>query len=190
MPELRLHDKDPLDRMIDAALASYADPGSESGLETRVLARIEGERRRRTLRGWFLWAGGLALAASLLLLFFSKVQVRRAPATIGDAPHPLTATESPAPKISVNPLPTPRPRRASAPIQQHKRETLPQPPKLPVFPSPAPLSAEEEALVHLATRTTSDERKAILAAQQDTVRPLHIASISISPIDPPAEGKE
>ncbi len=101
-----------------------------------------------------------------------------------------SGVKAPATRAQTDLEPRLQTRTNAAVIRVHPRPHQLMPPKLPVFPSPAPLSAEETALLHLATQTTVDERKAILAAQQKSAEPLHIASLSISPIEPPSEGKE
>jgi hypothetical protein len=64
-----MRENDELDLLLDAALATYADPGPHSGLEERVVAALRGERGRRVAsapRRW-VWAVGIPIAASLLL---------------------------------------------------------------------------------------------------------------------------
>lgn len=183
MPE-----RDDLDRLIDSALTTYADAGSGIDLEARILAKIEREHRWKRMRRPLLWTGTLALAASVLLLVVNT----RGPHTSRTAhmQQPLTAKasaafEKPAPHST---KPT-RPYRVDAMVRPQR--TKPSgPPKLPVFPTPEPLNAEETALVHLAIKTNSAERKEIQDTQAKSAEPLHIASISIPPIEPPTEGKE
>jgi hypothetical protein len=183
-----MRDHEELDRLIDAALTSYASP--ETGVEARVLARIAEARRSRQVRGWLIAGSGLALAASILLLFGFNTRLAHTPVTTNQTERLAAA----APAIAVKPVPhlasPTEPRRRAAAEHLRTGTRLPGIPKLAVFPTPAPLSAEERALVRLATETTSEERKNLLEARQQAAEPLHIASISIPPIEPPAEGKE
>lgn len=180
---------DNLDRLLDSALTTYARAGSGIDLETRILTGIERVRTRRRARNPLLWGGVLALAASILLLLVVNTRSPHISRTT-QTQHPLTARtpaglEEPAPHAT-----TPsKPHRVDA--IACRRRARPSPlPKLAVFPSPQPLNAEETALVHLANKTTDEERKGIRDAQRKTAEPLHIAAISIPPIEPPAEGKE
>lgn len=181
-------DREELDRLIDAALSSYAAP--ETGVETRVLARIAATRRRRQVRNWLIAGSGLALAASILLLFGFNIRLAHTPRTTNRTEH-FTATATPAIVVPAPHLASPtKPHRIAAAEHLRTGTRLPATPKLAVFPTPIPLSAEERALVRLATETTSEERKNLLEARQQAAEPLHIASISIPPIEPPPEGKE
>jgi len=67
-------DKDDLDLLLDSALATYADPGADSGLEERMLAAVaaaqaDGDIRKvsRWTSWWPAWAIALPMVASLLL---------------------------------------------------------------------------------------------------------------------------
>src|SRR5947209_1850246 len=94
MPE-----KDQLDLLLDSALATYADPGPDSGLEQRVLAELEsgrqsGQQRRATAgtRRWLPWAIAVPIAAGLLILWLSNARIMRTPAT--QPPSTLQANRS------------------------------------------------------------------------------------------------
>jgi hypothetical protein len=58
-------------------------------------------------------------------------------------------------------------------------------PKLDVFPTPQPLTPEEQALVAFAVRAPESERKSFIEAQRQAEAPLRIAAIEIPPIDSP-----
>ncbi len=84
MPE-----KDDLDRLLDSALATYADPGPESGLEERVLKTLQAERTAGERRRWFEaprsrwlpWAVTVPIAVCLVVLWISIGRTVRAPST-------------------------------------------------------------------------------------------------------------
>ena len=64
-----MKDRDDLDILLDAALATYADPGLLPGLTSRIVASAHGiDSRRRPVR-WLPWAV-LALAALVLIVAF------------------------------------------------------------------------------------------------------------------------
>jgi hypothetical protein len=183
-------ERDNLDRLLDAALSTYADPSPN--LAPRVLVQVSARYAARTRRRQWLWAAGFAstaIAAILLLLIapWRTLQPRVAPS------HEAAVTSLPLKPV----LPVEAPRTARHASQRAPR--MPQPripaaaapsPKEDFFPSPRPLSAEEQALIHLVTVSSAAQRDRLLAQQQQITAPLRIASISIPPIEPPTEGKE
>ncbi len=181
---------DDLDRLIDAALASYADPGPDSGVERRVLARIRTtslQHRRR-----LIWAAGLPAfaAAGLMLLFVTNMSRHTG---LGSQREKVSQIESvrTAPPGGLN-APSRRAAVGSSMYARRRaRSAAPMaiPPKRDTFPSPAPLSHEERALVALLAHTPATQRQD-LAIWLQPAEPIHIATISISSINPPAEGKE
>lgn len=62
-------------------------------------------------------------------------------------------------------------------------------PKRDVFPSPQPLTAEEQVLVAAARSGSKAEREALLAAQTPSDKPLDVAALSIPPLSGSDEGK-
>ncbi len=114
MPE-----KDELDRLVDSALATYADPGPDSGLERRVLSALAGERGLGNERsGWALrlpWMIAIPLAASLLL-WVAISRVVHSPVTQSDGAQGEQANHAPRTQ-------TPRGDMASSEqklVQQHR----------------------------------------------------------------------
>jgi hypothetical protein len=183
------------DRGIDSALANYAEP--DAGLEGRVLARIaevRAEEEMPSLRRWLPWAIALPVAActllivALLLRFAGQSPVP--PVLYSHKPPAQMAPESAmvqAPQIPERRT-EPRPhlvasRAASRNAQQTASKPAPLP-KLDVFPTPQPLTPEEQALVHYVTNTPPSERKTLLAVQNQSDAPLSIAAIEIPPLQP------
>jgi hypothetical protein len=58
-------------------------------------------------------------------------------------------------------------------------------PKLDVFPTPQPLTPEEQVLAVFAAKAPLTERQALLDAQKQADAPLSIAALQIQPLDPP-----
>jgi hypothetical protein len=58
-------------------------------------------------------------------------------------------------------------------------------PKLDVFPTPQPLTAEERALALVATQSPAPLRRALVEAEKQDDAPIRIADIRISPLDLP-----
>lgn len=184
-------DRDDLDHLIYEALASYADPGPNSGLERRVLTRINTARASRRHRR-LIWAAVLpaAVMASVLLLFVAST-LRRA------QPHVHSQTgariEKPVSSAPIGKLSAPQRANARSSTRKAAPHTILRAsamPKLDIFPTPVPLSSEEKALVDFAAAASAAQRQDLTATWQPADEPIHIAEISIPSINPPAEGKE
>jgi len=195
-----MRDKDDLDLLLDAALSTYADPGVDSGLEARILARVTNsqnsvESETAPRRRWMPWVFALP-AAACLLLFFTVPKTPHAPS--GQAPQMQRSELHPSVIAHSDPSATfltAQPRRARTPARaaQYKPAQLIASavarPKLGVFPTPRPLTPQEQALVVFATRTPEQQRETVVEAQKQDNEPLSIAAIHIPPIEPPEEGK-
>ena len=193
-----MREKDQLDLLIDSALASYAEP--LAGLEDRVLsvlaaARHEAPPKPRLaafpLRRSMLWAVGLAVAACVLRVLIvhniGRPREMQARNTLSLQPQ-RTAT----PIVSAATGPTHIARaRNPMPGERHFRPVVPRAelPKLDIFPSTRPLTAEEQALVDFAGRAPEEERKAVAEAQQQIETPVGVAAIHIPPLDSPDKGQ-
>lgn len=187
-------DPDELDRLLDSALATYADPGPHSGLEQRILGRISAETASSARCRWLAWAIALPAAAGLLIfVLISHPWINHAPAL----PKQANVLHRPTPSIEAANRPSSKPaqtRRSKAPLRRQRprhsalvARSAPLP-KLAIFPTPRPLSPQEQALVNFAAHATVPERESLIAAQQQPDAPLHISAIQIEPLQPPAAG--
>jgi hypothetical protein len=177
-----------LDRLIDAALATYADPGPASGLEARLMARIDAEREHQHRGFRWLWAcGALAAAACTVLLIapWRSASPHAAPRITARSERPEADAPSGTSVSQPGKPATAQLHKAGLHTTAHNA-----PPKLGVFPIPTPLTGEEQALVHFATRNSEAQVKSLMAVEQPVDAPIDIAAISIPPIKPPSEGKE
>ena len=145
-------DSDNLDRALDAALTKYAAVEPRVGMEERVLANLRAQRARHPVRGWWPWRVAFALAAAVVmvswfLLFRSahqqQVNVHRISSRVTQQDSVQGETEA-----SVTPSPVkkrpPPPRRLAAAATTE--------PRLEQFPSPQPLSEQEEILRNYVAR--------------------------------------
>lgn len=183
-------DERELDNLLDAALSSYAEP--DAHLENRVLAHLAATRASEpvpTRRRWLLWAIALPLAACVILLTVLSLRPNHQPAveqarreTVAPA---QMAHENAPPLPATIPVHSPKPRSVIVSAARPAASKITLSPKLDVFPSPHPLSPEEQALVRFVATTPASERNAVLAAQQQSNDPLHIAEIVIQPIPSP-----
>jgi hypothetical protein len=177
------------DHLLNAALSSYAEP--EAGLEDRVLSRLEEthtpQAAHKTPR-WLPWAIALPLAACLILAATLTLRSAHHP-TDQQAQHaPQPPTQTTQQSAPPHPPATAHPPTLHTVAAHTTRPTASKPaplPKLDVFPTPRPLSPEEQALIHFVATAPESERNAMLAAQRQNNEPLHIAEIVIQPIASP-----
>ena len=159
---------DELDRVLDAAIAKYAAVEPRTGLEERVLANLRSAAPLAN-GAWWRWSLAAALAA-VLLIVVTLAWRSRAPSHPAIAHHP-TSTEhrNAGPEKDVahhdaNVIPR-RPRLA------HRNQALGSPPvvaavpKLDQFPSPHPLSEQEQIL---ASYVAQFHDEAVLVARART----------------------
>ena len=187
-------DNDPLDLLIDSALKNYADPGLDSGLEQRVLdavrARMSPKKKTARRLRWLPSALALPVATCLLLYFVSTPKKTHLPPRSADQarqahePAVESANNHPAlrtglPPKGKRPIPKAQPRTVNLALNPAP------PPKLDVFPTPRPLTQEEQALVIIANQTPKPVLEALILAQEQDEAPVAIAAIHIPPLDPP-----
>lgn len=167
---------DELDRMIDGALASYSGAEPLAGLEERVLNRVrvaEAERPRLRLWRWVLV--GSVLAALVVVAIVLRTQRNPAPKT-----NDIARVETLAPLVQTPAREAPRvapTRRGVGKVFQPKRL-----PKLEQFPAPAPLTAEERALLAFVERSPKDAQQAFADLQKRTNERIEIEAIQIPPL--------
>lgn len=198
-----MREKDQLDDLLDAALSTYADPGPHSGLEQRILARVSAENLAASTptlrRRWLPWGIALAAASCLLLFLVFSAQKRiHPPSATTQSAHSsnaFTATTAHHEPIPIHPPVTfihganrlsPNAHRPSAAVAS-KSAPLP---KRDVFPTPEPLTPQEQALLAFAARASKPEIQALVQAQEQADAPLVIAAIHIQPLEPPEPGQK
>jgi hypothetical protein len=195
-PELGIEQKpdQQLDLLLRSALATYAEPASDSDLVNRILVRVSAESGPAPARRWLPWAIALPVAAGLLALafLFGSGQMHmpardqnqahissRLPNATAQA-HPSATLNSSEVRRAKSLVARPRPVLAAA---------KPAPmPKLDVFPTPQPPTPEERALADVATQTPKPELQALVEAQSQAGAPLSIDPIQIQPLNPPDHG--
>jgi hypothetical protein len=142
---------DRFEQMIDEALASCSLPEPPLGLESRVLARATAPH---IPKGWFVL---IAAAASLLIVLLNPVRRPLPPLPTVHLPQPAVPPIAQALERRVHRSPAPLPRLAA-------------------FPSRAPLTDNERALLRLV-RDYPEQIAAIdhTAPQSIAIEPIHIA---------------
>lgn len=207
-----------LDRLLDSALATYADPGPDTGLEGRVLASLTAAQERHKRRGFFLrtrtwlpWTIALPVAASLLV-WIGMHRTPQAPlqsseqpqeasknAPVGTGPSEVSdekyLTLAPGRQAGAKRSARLNPCRVKGnndgPCSPGKREvakTAPLP-KLDVFPTPRPLTTEERILVTVARDGSKAEREALVTPPAQSDAPLDISALNVPPLAASGEGQ-
>jgi hypothetical protein len=190
------------DRLLRSSLETYADHGPDSDLAERVLARIaaegERERMRRTERRHLVirWAIALPVAACLVV-----VMVLAGLRALHNAPDGANQARVVPPKsnnagrvgpIVNSPSIAARHNDASRSLRHSARAVatarVQRLPKLDVFPTPQPLTPEEQAFAAYVARVPEAERKSLIDTEKQVDAPLSIAALEIQPIAPPDTG--
>lgn len=186
MHEQTRDDHRDLDRLIDAALGTYAE--ADSHLEQRVLSRLEVKRTRSLGLSKLVWAAALVVAACVLLfVILLRVKLEHQPELV--AHNPSVVQQTPKAPVSIAPQAAQpgkllvRRTRTEGVARRVRVKSLP---KRDIFPSPQPLSPAEQVLVDFAARAPKAERQAFVAAPKQAADPITIAAIDIPPIQIPA----
>ncbi len=138
---------DELDRVLDAALAKYAAVEPRTGLEERVLANLRSAAPLAN-GAWWRWSLATALAA-VLLIVITLAWRSRAPSHPEIANHPTSTEHSGAgseKNVAHHANATPRPRLTHRTHALGSATVVAAVPKLDQFPSPHPLSEQEQIL--------------------------------------------
>jgi len=169
--------RDPIDARIDAALRSYAEPpASISDARIVTATMLERARQSRARRSFWIWAMPAAACLLALVLSVAVWMFHMRP-----APQLARAVPQPPPAISVPRNVAPARASASARIVRRQIPHSPTLPQLDVFPTPAPLSTQEQALVAFARNAPATVKQAVIDDQLHWDQPPSIAPLNISP---------
>lgn len=189
-----MKDKDRLiDELLDSALAHHRAAQPRPGLEGRVLERVRATAGEEVAGGkaWKLW---VAAAATVVVVMFVAIGVANrshspavetsevlntVPAT--SSRQILTANSGAIPKAG-NPTTVVEPKQiAHRDSKPSRRARVPHWPSQ--FPTPAPLTAEEKALVQYVRDTPPQVLEASLFKQKSEDRPIEIRPLKIAPLE-------
>ena len=210
----QMRTKDDLDLLLDSALATYADPGRDSGLEDRMLAALAAARAEVPAqiapqrRRWLPWAIAIPVAACLIFIWvLASTRIVHAPSQAQQASRREEAPSPAAPVAEVGSQQPVRTRPSEAkgrhPLQTDTARLKPGPatepagdvnakaalPKLDVFPTPQPLTPQEQAMLAFAQQAPAAQVEALSAAQAKDEESFALAASHIPAFEPPAEGK-
>lgn len=176
----------PVDRDLDAilnqALASYAAEEPDPALRARIVMAAEqaAPPARR-----IAWAATIALAAAALLIALLLHPATPLPKQPPAAP-PIASASRPA--TAASPSPTLAARRHPKSTRHGDARVVHVIGHSNAFPTPAPLTAEEQLLLQFATEHPEQARQALAAPARGLVetaplaiRPIRIAALSEPP---------
>jgi len=176
-------DSESQDPRLDAALRSYAEPPffpDARFAAARILKQgreLEACRRR-------LWIWAMAVPATACVILIAAVAISsllRAPLSLQIAWIPSAPGIVKAPQPAIQPSNTVTPqRRTDRMIRVSAAQPRPLP-KLDVFPTPEPLSPEEQALVDFAKHGPPGVQRAVVEDQKHWDDPIIVADLQNQP---------
>ena len=150
-------ENDTLDRQLDAALAKYATVEPRAGLEGRILANLGAQRETSGAKGWWRWASVGAVALLMLVLGVALLRRTERAAIVTTGDHVVKQSQeiqtgrSPVgPALPAKPAASVRTGKARPP--HHARPVVASSPRMPEFPSPAPLTEQEKILAQYVAK--------------------------------------
>lgn len=157
-----------VERQLHSALAQFANAEPRPGLEMRVLAGLQAERSRvrRQRRSWQL-AGAFCFAAVVLAMIWARSNTQKTGPTARLAPS--TSQQTGAVQRTEPVLRAPvqgTSRRAQDRVKTAAKPS--EPPKLDQFPSPAPLTKQEQLLAQYVRQFP--DRAVLVARAQSELR--------------------
>jgi hypothetical protein len=165
-----------LDKILNDALSSYSREEPRPGLDDRVFDRIRTEGEHRSFE-WLRWVVAIPAFACVL---FSALMFLRTRDSLAKSwkPAPIISSAAPLRRIGAGAVQTTVIRRRPKHVGLPKREQ---------FPTPAPLTAEERALLAFAVRSPKQAEKFLADAHTHTTEPLQIKEIQIEPLQDSGE---
>jgi hypothetical protein len=155
---------DELDKLLDSALSCYSVAEPSPGFEKRLLNRIQRARSRFFAR-WMFAIPAFACVFVLVFVFWPKRSA---------VPPMEVARHIPVPAVhSVPNERRPEVSRTAAPVKLARKEQ---------FPSPAPLTEDERALLNFAIRAPSEAIKFSKREAESSIEPIKIEEIQIQPL--------
>jgi hypothetical protein len=170
--QLKQVTNDALERDFDAALAKYANVEPRFGLEERLLANLRAERERAAVRVWWRWpAAAAATVVVLILALFLSWRTGHPQSGKTSAHNPSEgAKERPIAKVAQKPhFASEGASARSANRPRHPAAVATSEPRLEQFPSPRPLSEQEEILARYVA-TYPEHATLVAAARTEALR--------------------
>lgn len=182
---------DRFDALIDRALRSYAEPAEVPEARValaRVMERARASESRR--RGWWALGSTAAAVGSAAMVVMGTVlmmsNARRAeiawtPQAPGVVSEGMPSGTSIA-KSHVVAQPRSARLKKAFEVRETRTAVTKQLPKLDSFPTPRPLTAEEQALVAFAKHGPHEVQRAVLEDQKHWDDPIIVADLQEQPV--------
>jgi hypothetical protein len=165
-----------VDRWLDEGLKQYAQVMSREGLENRILANLRTQPHTSVYYWrWMPVLAGMIVIASLAIVWPKQAQ-----------PVIKTAEVLPQPVHVITPVPRiAQKNRSNSPphvaVKSAQASTNVVAPKLDQFPSPRPLSQQEELLLAYVRQVPKEELKLTMRTDIQ-VEPLSVKNLDIPPL--------
>lgn len=199
---MRGDEQDTIDERIDAELRRYAEAPQFS--EPRVaLARVRALAEQQLEPRWNIWmwvvpSSLMAVLIAVVVVWALRIprtpQIAWVPKAPGVANVEAPAHSEPTPKTIAGPSTRDSNRCCGEPhgaaIRTLAQDEAPALPKQEVFPTPQPLSQEEQALVAFAVQAPPDVTRQVIEAQKHLGDPIQIAALTIRPLDEEEQNAE
>lgn len=198
-----MEDKNPfIDRLLDSALAHRQKAEPRPGFEGRILESVRAAERQRAKGGgfWKLRTAGWVLvaamiAAAIVVAVVETTYQQHGPAVQTPQASRAVTVQPQNKEVAATPEATPKPRRAATVLEakQTAHKVRKRPRRIEAhhwpaqFPTPAPLTREEKALV----RYVQDTPPQVLAKplfkeradpQRIEIKPLKIPPLEMKPL--------
>jgi len=187
---------DELETLLQAGLDSYGKAEPLSGMEDRVLRRVQ-ERHTARRRVWVRWAVATACACLLVAVVEKKgiwpvpprpaQPVQSATANTGQGQGPIKVVSQTAPqetaKSIVPTLPAEHRGRTADAAARQSRSDEGALPKLDVFPTPQSLTPEERAMLQFVTQDPKAAEEVVTTIRSGSPEQIQIAKIQIEPLE-------
>jgi hypothetical protein len=152
-----------MDEMLDSLLAGYSSVEPRPGMEMRILANLRGaERKESTAPAWnWKWLWAVAVAAAIVFAVVLSGRGRHVPQPANTVVQTQRPVPAPKPEVQrIAPVTAgnathPRGPRVGQVRPQNVILALNQRPQ--VFPTPTPLSEQEQLLLRYYARTPREE---------------------------------
>ncbi|HET7214063.1 MAG TPA: hypothetical protein VFL79_10775 [Terriglobia bacterium] len=181
-----------VDELLDSALAHRRDSEPRAGLEGRILARVRAASReggRKLSRKFWLAVAATAAVVALIAIYSAN----RSHGPVPQASRTANAVPAPPPReaLKANAEPTPAIGPATAVVEPKRIARRERKPSRRVeahhwpsqFPTPAPLSQEEKALVRYVQQTPPQVLAEPFVREQSANQPLEIKPLKIVPLE-------
>ncbi len=176
----RVSEHDKFDHELDVALAKYAAAEPRAGLEERILANLRAEPEHHSpIREWWRWPAIVAFAAMVLIVALSLVWRSGQPRLDKEAHHPSPAIQDNAhdgTQVAVHGGSNQLRTTHAAAVKKTTTHTDPRSlavvaaaPHMEQFPSPQPLSEQEQILMSYVANF-QDHATLVARARMESLR--------------------